>query len=79
MKYWYNTKTNTVNATVYTFDPLTGQAGDSVNTITSESFLRNRLLDLLDSHIVIGDVESGAKYYFTKTATYCWLKEPELT
>ncbi len=66
MKYWYNTKTNTVNATVYTFDPLTGQAGDSVNTITSESFLRNRLLDLLDSHIVIGDVESGAKYYFTK-------------
>jgi len=66
MKYWYNTETNTVNATVYTYDPLTGEVGDSVNTITSEAFIRNRLLDLLDTHVVIGDVESGAKYYFTK-------------
>jgi len=66
MKYWYNTETNTVNATVYAYDPETGQVGDSVNTITNENFVRNRLLDMLDSHIVIGDVESGAKYYFTK-------------
>ncbi len=66
MKYWYNTETNSVNATVYTYDPLTGEIGDSVNTIDSEEFLRNRLLDILDTHIVIGDVESGAKYYFTK-------------
>ncbi len=66
MKYWYNTETNTVNATVYNYDPLTGEVGDSVNTITSSNFVSNRLLDILDSHIVIGDVESGAKYYFTK-------------
>lgn len=66
MKYWYNTKTNTVNATVYAYDPLSGNVGDSVNTITNADFIRNRLLDILDTHIVIGDVESGAKYYFTK-------------
>lgn len=66
MKYWYNTETNTVNATVYTYDPYTGEVGDSVNTITNANFLRNRLLDILDSHIVIDDVESGGKYYFTK-------------
>ena len=66
MKYWYNTKTSTVNATVYTFDPLTGTIGDSVNTITSADFIMKRLLDLLDTHVVVGNVESGAKYYFTK-------------
>ncbi len=66
MKYWYNTETNTVNATVYAYDLATGTVGDSVSTITNRSFLTNRLLDLLDSHIVIDDVESGGKYYFTK-------------
>ncbi|WP_167612246.1 fasciclin domain-containing protein [Maribellus sediminis] len=66
MKYWYNEETSEVNATVYTYDPLTGEVGDSVNTIDNYNFIRNRLLDMLDTHIVIGDVESGAKYYFTK-------------
>lgn len=66
MKYWYNTETSEVNATVYTYDPLTGEVGDSVNTIDNTNFISNRLLDLLDTHIVIGDVESGSKYYFTK-------------
>ncbi len=66
MKYWYNTKTSTVNATVYAYDPLTGEVGDSVNTITSSVFISNRLLDMLDTHVVVGNVESGAKYYFSK-------------
>jgi uncharacterized surface protein with fasciclin (FAS1) repeats len=66
MKYWYNTETNTVNATVYEYNPETGMVGDSVNTITNSAFLSNRMLDMLDTHIVIGDVESGGKYYFTK-------------
>lgn len=66
MKYWYNTKTSAVNATVYRFDPINGTIGDSVNTITSSDFIIKRLLDLLDTHVVVGNVESGAKYYFTK-------------
>jgi uncharacterized surface protein with fasciclin (FAS1) repeats len=66
MKYWYNTKTNSVNATVYSYDAVSGTVGDSLTVITFEYFIINRLLDILDSHIVIGDVESGSPYYFTK-------------
>jgi len=66
IKYWYNTKTLTVNATVYKFDKNTGRVGDSVSVITSQAFLINRLLDLLNSHVVVGGVESGKNYYLTK-------------
>jgi len=66
LKYWYNTKTAVVNATVYSYDPTNNTVGDSINTITNSTFLTNRLLDILDSHIVVGDVESGSRYYFTK-------------
>lgn len=74
LKYWYNTKTNLVNATVYNYDPLTGQVGDSVNTITNTTFISNRLLDILNTHIVIGNVESGSKYYFTKNGNILQVK-----
>ena len=74
MKYWYNKKTNTVNATVYSYNPLTGEVGDSVNTITSTTFISNRLLDILNTHIVIGNVESGPKYYFTKNGNILQVK-----
>ncbi|MDD4970558.1 MAG: fasciclin domain-containing protein [Paludibacter sp.] len=66
IKYWYNFKTLTVNATVYKFDKTTGQVGDSVAVIVSPTFLINRLLDLLNSHVVVGGVESGKNYYLTK-------------
>jgi uncharacterized surface protein with fasciclin (FAS1) repeats len=74
MKYWYNKKTSTVNATVYAYDPLTGIIGDSVNTITSSVFISNRLLDMLDTHVVVGNVESGAKYYFSKNGNILLVK-----
>lgn len=66
LKYWYNTKTNAVNATVYKYDKTTGEVGDSVAVITSPSYLTNRLLDLLNMHIVVGGVETGKEYYLTK-------------
>ena len=66
MKYWYNTETSTVNATVYAYNSETGEVGDSINVITNTNFLANRLLDILDAHIVIGDVEAGSQFYFTK-------------
>lgn len=74
MKYWYNTKTNTVNATVYSYNPLNGEVGDSVYSITSSTFITNRLLDILNTHIVIGNVESGSKYYFTKNGNLLLVK-----
>lgn len=66
LKYWYNTKTNSVNATVYAFNKATNEIGDSIATITSSEFLKNRLLDLLNAHIVVGGVETGKGYYLTK-------------
>jgi uncharacterized surface protein with fasciclin (FAS1) repeats len=66
LKYWYNNKTSAVNATVYKFNIATGQVGDSIAVITSTSFLSNRLLDLLNMHIVVGGVETGKSYYLTK-------------
>ncbi|MBN1133130.1 MAG: fasciclin domain-containing protein [Bacteroidales bacterium] len=66
LKFWYNDETSTVNATVYSYDPVTGEVGDSINTITHQGFLSNRLLDLLDTHIIVGDVESGSGNYLSK-------------
>lgn len=66
LKYWYNTKESTVNATVYRYYAETGEVGDSINVITNPAFLRARLLDFLDAHIIVGNVESGAGFYFTK-------------
>jgi uncharacterized surface protein with fasciclin (FAS1) repeats len=66
LKYWYNSKTNAVNATVYKYNKVTGEVGDSVAIITSTSYLTNRLLDLLNMHIVVGGVETGKEFYVTK-------------
>ncbi len=74
LKFWYNTKTSMVNATIYKYDKTTNEiVGDSIGvlapTLTSDNtykFIVNRLLDLLDSHIVVGGVETGKGYYLTK-------------
>jgi len=66
LKYWYNSKTSSVNATVYKYNKTTGEVGDSVAVITTASFISNRLLDLLNMHIVVGGVETGKEYYITK-------------
>jgi hypothetical protein len=74
LKFWYNNKTSVVNATVYKFNKLTNTLGDSVAVIVPTSagaspysdFLVNRLLDILNMHIVVGDVESGKDFYLTK-------------
>jgi hypothetical protein len=66
MKFWYNTKTSAVNATVYRYDKNKNQIGDSINVITDQDFLINRLFSLLDSHIVVGGIENGNQYFMTK-------------
>jgi uncharacterized surface protein with fasciclin (FAS1) repeats len=66
LKFWYNSKTSSVNATIYRYNKQTGIVGDSLGVITSGTFLTNRLIDLLKSHIVVGDVESGSSLYMTK-------------
>jgi len=66
LKFWYNNLTRTVNATVYSYNKTTNTFGDSVAVITNQSFLINRLLDMLNNHVVVGNVESGRNFYLTK-------------
>ncbi len=66
IKYWYNEKTATVNATIYKYNKATNEALDSVDVITSAAFIKNRLLNILNAHIVVGDISSGNKYYLTR-------------
>jgi len=67
LKYKFNSKTSSVTAYVYAFNKTTGIVGtDVVDSITSQTFVKNRLWNMLDSHIVVGSVETGNNYYITK-------------
>ena len=61
--------TERVWASVWNYNPQTGEIGDSISKITNYTLIRNRLKDVLDTHIVIGDVEDGHEYYRTKGGT----------
>lgn len=65
-KFRFNPVTNSVFAAVHTYDPLTNEIGDSISVITSASTMRNHLKDMLDYHIIVGDIEDGKEYYRTK-------------
>ena len=56
-------------ASVYSYDMETREVGDSLGVIRDPGLLRNRLKDILDTHIVIGNVEDGKEYYRTKGGT----------
>jgi len=67
IKFWYNTKTSAVNATLYKYDKENNLLLDSVpEVITDISFIQNRLLDIIESHIIVNGVESGKNYYLSK-------------
>jgi hypothetical protein len=56
-------------ASVWNYDPETGEIGDSLRKETNHDVIVNRLRDILDTHIVIGNVEDGREYYRTKGGT----------
>ncbi|MCQ2127129.1 MAG: hypothetical protein MJZ06_06835 [Bacteroidaceae bacterium] len=70
----YDNVKKTVTAKVYRYDIETGSIyGDYTSEITSEDIIRDRLEDILDYHIIIGDVEdssladeNGYSYFQTK-------------
>lgn len=79
LRFHYNPdlKNAEVYASIHNIDPVTGLAGDSVGVyktttgtpnLSSDAVL-NRLYDVLDDHVVIGDVEDGHEYYRTKGGT----------
>lgn len=55
-------------ASIWNYDTATGVVGDSIGK-ADYNMVRNRLKDILDTHIVIGNVEDGHKYYRTKGGT----------
>ena len=68
IKFWYNRTVSpaTVYATMYKYDKTTGSTvGDSI-LITDATFIQNRLLDIMETHIVVNGVESGNNYYLAK-------------
>lgn len=74
MKYWYNEETKAVNATIYEYSKATHEIGDSIAAITDAGFIQNRLWKLLDSHIVVGDIEKDG-YYITKANDFIKVSE----
>lgn len=56
-------------ASLWNYDSETGEVLDSIGRVTDYNVIRNRLKDILDTHIVIGDVEDGHTYYRTKGGT----------
>lgn len=76
LRFHYNPdlKGTEVYASIHNIDPETGLAGDSIGVYKSSSgtprlntdAVLNRLYDILDDHVVIGDVEDGHEYYRTK-------------
>jgi len=68
-KFWYNTKATTtadqVKATAFKYTPETGEVGDSIRLVSTDE-IKDRLEDILDYHIVVGNIEDGKNYYQTK-------------
>lgn len=58
-------------ASVWNYDINTHTVGDSLNKVTSTAILLDRLEDILDNHIVVGNketagIENGHEFYRTK-------------
>ena len=59
-KFYYDEKTVSVIATIYNAN------GDSIGRMTDKTTILNRLQDILDYHVVVGDIEDGKEFYITK-------------
>lgn len=55
----YDESTNSVRADVYASDAQ-GNPGEFKRTVTTKSVIRNRMRDILDLHIVVGDNDGGS-------------------
>lgn len=51
-------------ASIWNYDTLTGEVGDSIGCASYEQVV-DRLQDILENHIVVGDVTDGHTYYRT--------------
>lgn len=73
MVFSYDNVNSKVKAQVYRYDETTGQITDLVSSSVTDDVIQNRLRDLMDYHIIIGEVENspvqdaaGYAYFPTK-------------
>ncbi len=73
MVFSYDAVNSEVKAEVYKYDEATGNITDLMSSSVSSSVIQNRLRDLMDYHIIIGEVENstvvdenGYAYFPTK-------------
>ena len=59
------TEREKVRAAIWEYDPETGLIGDSIGEATYTQ-ITDRLEDILDTHIIVGNVEDGHTYYTSK-------------
>ncbi|MFW6328121.1 MAG: hypothetical protein ACOC2F_07410 [Bacteroidota bacterium] len=90
LKFWFDEEEQIVNATVYDYDPETGELGDSIDVIEStlansgtgvderSDFVVNRLWDMLENHIVVDGVEGGTGYYKTKGENFLFVEGSDM-
>jgi len=64
-RFWWNPKLTKVTATAYEYVKETGEIKDSIRLVSDAEVL-DRLDDILDYHIVVGNIEDGKTYYRTK-------------
>lgn len=65
-RFHYDDLLKTVWASRWKYDIVTGVRGDSIDEVRDTGLLKEKLKDILDNHIVIGNVEDGHTYYKTK-------------
>lgn len=65
-RFYYDDIQKTVWASRFKYDIATGERGDSIGEVRDAGLLKEKLKDILDNHIVIGNVEDGNTYYKTK-------------
>lgn len=53
-------------ASIWRYNMETGEVADSIGMAEGWGALSKRLVDILDNHIVVGNIESGHEYYRTK-------------
>lgn len=74
-QFYYDDDDKTVGARRYTYFLESGTIGEELNE-ASDDQVENRLTDLLNNLIVVGDVTDGDTYYKTKSGGYLKVENP---
>ena len=81
LKFHYNpdaqTEADRVYASVHEYDPASGHMGDSIAEKKGD-VLRSILIDILETHIVVGDLNPSNTYFHTKDGGTIKIESPTI-